>query len=99
MKLYNVVQIKAEDFPEDDRQAMERLVNILNPFMQQVVELADGRIDFDNTTDGYKEFDITVNGRTVVSRKGGLLAKLLGRPWPEDDEVLAAVREAMDKPK
>ena len=39
------------------------------------------------------QFDILVNGRVVVTRKGGLLAKLLGRPWPTDEEVLSAVRE------
>jgi len=41
------------------------------------------------------QFDILVDGRPVVSRKGGLLAKLLGRPWPSDEHVIATVREAM----
>jgi len=36
-----------------------------------------------------------VNGRTVASRKGGLLAKLMSRPWPTEEDVLAAVRAAM----
>jgi hypothetical protein len=36
-----------------------------------------------------------VNGRTVASRKGGLLAKLLNRPWPKEDDVVGAVRAAM----
>ena len=40
------------------------------------------------------QFEIVVDGRTVISRKGGLLAKLIGRPWPTDDDVLAAVRDA-----
>jgi hypothetical protein len=31
----------------------------------------------------------------VIARKGGLLARLLGRPWPSDDDVLAAVRKAI----
>jgi hypothetical protein len=37
-----------------------------------------------------------VDGRSIVSRKGGLIAKLVGRPWPEADAVLAAVRAALD---
>jgi len=41
------------------------------------------------------QFEIRVDDRTVVSRKGGLIAKLTGRPWPSDEEVLAAVRGAM----
>jgi len=40
------------------------------------------------------QFEIVVDGRTVVSRKGGLIAKLLGRPWPSDEDVVKAVREA-----
>lgn len=41
------------------------------------------------------QFDVFVDGVSVVSRKGGLLAKLLGRPWPSDEDVVSAVREAM----
>lgn len=45
------------------------------------------------------QFDVVVNGRTVASRKGGLLAKLLNRPWPNEDDVVGAVRLAMQKEK
>lgn len=41
------------------------------------------------------QFEIVVDGRPVVSRRGGLLAKILGRPWPGDEEVLTAVRKAI----
>jgi hypothetical protein len=41
------------------------------------------------------QFDVMVNGQTVVTRKGGLLAKLLSRPWPEADDVVSAVRAAL----
>lgn len=40
------------------------------------------------------QFEIRVDGRTVLSRKGGLLAKLLGKPWPEEEDVVEAVRAA-----
>ena len=40
------------------------------------------------------QFEVIVDGRTVVSRKGGLIAKLVGRPWPTEDEVVEAVRAA-----
>jgi len=39
-------------------------------------------------------FDVLVDGRTVASRKGGLLAKLLKKPWPSPEDIVAAVREA-----
>ncbi len=40
------------------------------------------------------QFEVIVGDRTVVERKGGLVAKLVGRPWPSEEEVLSAVREA-----
>jgi hypothetical protein len=52
----------------------------------QHVELEKGR---------HGQFEVIVNGRTVASRKGGMLAKLLNRPWPDDDDVIAAVRGAL----
>lgn len=41
------------------------------------------------------QFEVRVDGRTVVSRKGGLIAKLTGKPWPPEDDVLDAVRTAL----
>jgi hypothetical protein len=41
------------------------------------------------------QFDILVDERLVVSRKGGLIAKFTGKPWPDHDEVVRAVREAL----
>jgi len=38
---------------------------------------------------------VLVDGAIVVTRKGGLIAKLTGRPWPATDAVVAAVREAV----
>ncbi|HUJ14060.1 MAG TPA: hypothetical protein VL284_09765 [Thermoanaerobaculia bacterium] len=43
---------------------------------------------------GLGQFDVNVDGRTVVTRKGGLIAKLTGRPWPTDDAILSAVSAA-----
>lgn len=43
------------------------------------------------------QFDVLVGERTVVSRKGGLFAKLLGKPWPEEEAVVAAVRAAVEQ--
>lgn len=40
------------------------------------------------------QFDVLVDDRKVLSRKGGIFARLLRTPWPEAEEVVAAVREA-----
>ncbi len=40
------------------------------------------------------QFDVLVGGRVVATRKGGLVAKFTRRPWPDPDDVVAAVRTA-----
>ena len=44
------------------------------------------------------QFDVLVDGRVVASRKGGLLAKLVRRPWPDDEDIIGAVRAALPEP-
>jgi len=46
---------------------------------------------------GPGQFDVIVNGRVVASRKGGLIAKLVNRPFPSGESVVAAVREALER--
>ena len=41
------------------------------------------------------QFDVVVNGQTVVSRKGGLLALLTKKPWPSNGDVLNAIRSVV----
>jgi hypothetical protein len=71
MKLNNVRQIRAEDFEEDLQQPMGQLGAILNSFMQEVVELADGRIDFENLSAEIKDVEFTVNaeGKPLLNDK------------------------------
>ena len=40
-------------------------------------------------------FEVRVDGRKVLERKGGLIAKLTSRPWPTSDQVTEAVRSAL----
>lgn len=42
------------------------------------------------------QFEIVVNNQTVLSRRGGLIAKLMNRPWPDNEEVLAAIRSVSE---
>lgn len=71
MKINNVTQIRVDDFEEDFKRAAEQLGNILNPFMQQVVELSDGRVDFENKVESYLEIEMTVDatGTPVLNNK------------------------------
>jgi len=38
------------------------------------------------------QFDVLVDGKTVVSRKGGLMALLFRKPWPEKEDVIGAIK-------
>ena len=39
-------------------------------------------------------FEVQVDGRKVAERKGGLVAMLVRRPWPDAEDVVAAVQAA-----
>lgn len=71
MKLNNVTQIRAEDFDEEMQDTMQRLGSVLNSFMQQVVELSDGRIDFENRVENIIQFEVTLdsNGKPIQNDK------------------------------
>ena len=56
-KLNNVQRIRPEDFPEEySTVVIEQLGAILNQFMQQVVNLSDNNIDFDNLDQNIIQF-------------------------------------------
>lgn len=65
MKLSNTRQIRAEDYDDEYTDLITQLGSVLNSFMQEVVELTDGRIDFENLNQNIKTFDITVNSSGV----------------------------------
>lgn len=71
MKLNNPRSIRAEDFEKDLQQPMSQVGTVLNPFMQEVVELADGRIDFENTVFEIKviEFKVDSKGTPILNNK------------------------------
>ena len=71
MKLNNPRSIRAEDFEEELQQPMGQVGGIINPFMQEVVELADGRIDFENMVFEIKtvEFQVDSNGIPQLNNK------------------------------
>lgn len=82
MRLDNVRFIRAEDFPEEMQQSAQNLANVLNPFMQQVFDLTNGRISFENTTEDIIKFGITVDatGKLVGNNqiRSGSVERLQG---------------------
>lgn len=68
MKLNNTRQIRAEDFDDEYSQLVSQMGSILNSFMQEVVELSDGRIDFENMVSNIKTFEVTVNENGIPTQ-------------------------------
>jgi len=70
-KLNNSTQIKSEDYDEDYSELVDQLAETLNPFMQEVVEMADDRIDFENRVEVLKTVEITVDsaGKPTLNDK------------------------------
>jgi len=60
-KLSNVQRIRPEDFDSEYDQLILQLGGILNEFMQQVVDLSDDNVDFENLDQNLIQFDVTVD--------------------------------------
>jgi hypothetical protein len=61
MQLSNVRRIVIEDFAKDDRAVVQKLAEIINPFMTEVIELSVGNIDYDNLARSKVTVDVTVD--------------------------------------
>jgi hypothetical protein len=67
MILSNVKRIVVEDFKQEDRETVSKLANILNSFMDEVVELSRKNINFENLNRSVVVLDIKVdaNGKPM----------------------------------
>ena len=65
MKINNVTEIRPDDFDKDDRKTVGQLAEIINPFMQQVVEITDNRMDFENRVENFLTIEMTVDSAGV----------------------------------
>ena len=70
-RLSNVRRIVAEDFPEESQEVVSRMGGILNYFMEEVVELSNGNVDFENLEQQLLTFEAQVDsdGTPVINDK------------------------------
>ena len=66
MQLDNPRYIKAEDHPEEMQESINTIAAIINPFMQQVVDLSNKRVGFDNLTFNLTTFEIQLDSTGKV---------------------------------
>jgi hypothetical protein len=58
-------RIKVDDFPKEMRPAMERLGNVYNFFAEQVTNVINGNIDFENMNRSLVTISVTVGSNGV----------------------------------
>ena len=70
-RLNNVRRINPQDFSEENQSDIQRLGYILNSFMQEVVDMANGNVDFENLNQNFISFSIEVdsNGKPIGTDK------------------------------
>lgn len=70
-RLSNVRRIIAEDFPEESQETISRLGGIINYFMEEVVQLSNGNVDFENLEQQLLTFEAQVDsdGSPVINDK------------------------------
>ena len=88
MKIDNIKYLRAEDFSEEFQQDFAVLAPIINSFMQQVYDLTDERIDFENRVEELVTFTIQVDGSGKII--GNKLFNV-GKNIPKGFNVIKAV--------
>ena len=58
-KMDSVKRVRVEDFPKDSRETIQALAPILNSFMEQVVNIFDGNVDYENLRKDLVTVDVT----------------------------------------
>jgi hypothetical protein len=64
-KISNPRRVRSEDFPKDSTSIVEPLGAILNPFMDEVVDIINGRVDFDNLKMELVQYETSVDSDGV----------------------------------
>jgi|SRR5690554_3252245 len=65
MRLSLARRIKAENVPPEMQDTMNNLAIIMNPFIEDVTTILNGRIDFDNLAFPIRQFEIIVNDKGI----------------------------------
>jgi hypothetical protein len=88
MQLDNVRIITSTDYPEEMEETIDILGGNLNDFMQQVVELSRGNIDFDNTAQELFTIEVTVGTNGIPTTKTTI--KTTKKAIPQGFNVIGA---------
>lgn len=65
MRLSLARRINTEGVPPEMQDTMSRLATIMNPFIEDVTTILNGRVDFDNLSFPVRQFEIIVNDKGI----------------------------------
>lgn len=65
MRLYSKLKINTEDYSEDNQEDIAKLADIYNPFVDELENIINGNIDFENLSQKMFTIDVTVDANGV----------------------------------
>jgi hypothetical protein len=89
MRLYNTTKINASDYPEEDQQTMDQFGEIYNLFVDEVENILNKNIDFENLNQELITIDIQVDS-SGKPLSGGRV-NVPSKPQPQGFQVIRAV--------
>lgn len=66
MKLPAVKRLSYDNVPEEQQQAVQTIANIINPFMDDVHQILNGNVGFDNTTFKTARFSVKTDANGAI---------------------------------
>lgn len=66
MKLPAVKRLSYDNVPDEQQQTVQTIANIINPFMDDVSQILNGNISFDNTTFKTAKFSVKTDANGAI---------------------------------
>lgn len=79
-QLDNIRRIIVEDFPQEDRNTISKLAVVINHFMENVYNVLDKNVDFDNLNQELVDLTITVDASGVPTKTTKLSTAKIRNP-------------------
>ena len=64
-RLSNVRRIIVEDFPKENQEMISKIGNVLNFFMEEVINMSNGNVDYENLNKNLITVELSVNANGV----------------------------------
>lgn len=99
-RIDSVKRINYQDFREEDRETVQKLSEILNFFMEDVVNAMNGNLDFDNLNRELITFEVTVdsNGVPITNNRFSSELNIIGTKVIRADNLVNSAQSVESTP-